>query len=41
MLPSVLLLIAFFVIWALVHSLLASLPFKDWTRRVFGGGVDR
>jgi protein-S-isoprenylcysteine O-methyltransferase Ste14 len=38
---SVLLLTAFFVAWALVHSLLASLPFKNWTRRVFGAGADR
>jgi len=41
MLSSVLVLTAFFVMWALVHSLLASLPLKNWTRRVFGAGVDR
>lgn len=41
MLSSVLVLTAFFVVWALVHSLLASLPLKSWTRRVFGAGVDR
>ena len=41
MLSSVLVLTAFFALWALVHSLLASLPFKNWTRRVFGAGVDR
>jgi len=38
---SVLILTAFFVVWALVHSLLASLPCKNWARRVFGAGVDR
>jgi protein-S-isoprenylcysteine O-methyltransferase Ste14 len=41
MLSSVLILTAFFVVWALVHSLLASLLFKNWTRRVFGAGADR
>jgi protein-S-isoprenylcysteine O-methyltransferase Ste14 len=41
MLSSVVILIAFFIAWALVHSLLASLPFKNWTRRVFGAGVGR
>jgi protein-S-isoprenylcysteine O-methyltransferase Ste14 len=38
---SVLILTVFFVVWALVHSLLASLPCKNWARRVFGAGVDR
>jgi protein-S-isoprenylcysteine O-methyltransferase Ste14 len=38
---SVLTLVVCFVVWAVVHSLLASLPFKDWTRRVLGQGVDR
>jgi protein-S-isoprenylcysteine O-methyltransferase Ste14 len=41
MLSSVLVLTVFFVVWALVHSLLASLPFKNWTQRVFGDGADR
>jgi dipeptide/tripeptide permease len=36
-----LVLIVFFVLWTLVHSLLASLPLENWTRRVFGAGVDR
>jgi len=40
MLSSVVILRAFFV-WALVHSLLTSLPLGNWTRRVFGAGVDR
>jgi protein-S-isoprenylcysteine O-methyltransferase Ste14/uncharacterized caspase-like protein len=38
---SVLTLVVCFVVWAVVHSLLASVPFKDWTRRVLGEGVDR
>ena len=38
---SVLTLVICFVVWAVVHSLLASLPFKDWARRVLGDGVDR
>jgi protein-S-isoprenylcysteine O-methyltransferase Ste14 len=38
---SVLTLIVCFVVWAGVHSLLASLPVKDWSRRVLGDGVDR
>jgi protein-S-isoprenylcysteine O-methyltransferase Ste14 len=41
MLSSAFILTAFFVAWALVHSLLASLSFKNWTRHVFGAGVDR
>lgn len=41
MLSSALIFTVFFVVWALVHSLLASLPLKNWTRRVFGAGVDR
>lgn len=41
MLSSVLALMLFFVMWALVHSLLASLPCKNWTRRVLGAWVDR
>lgn len=38
---SVLILTVAFVGWAVVHSVLASLPFKRWTRRVLGAGVDR
>jgi protein-S-isoprenylcysteine O-methyltransferase Ste14 len=38
---SVLILTIYFVVWAVVHSALASLPFKRWTRRVLGAGVDR
>lgn len=41
MVLSVLILIAYFVVWALVHSLLASLRFKDWTRRLLGPGTDQ
>ena len=41
MLSSSLVLTVFFIMWTLVHSLLASLPLKSWTRRVFGVGVDR
>ena len=41
MVLSVLILTAYFVVWALVHSLLASLRFKDWTRRLLGPGTDR
>lgn len=41
MLSSVLVLITFFVLYAALHSLLASPPVKQWTRRRFGPGVDR
>jgi len=41
MLSSALIFTVFFVMWALVRSLLASLPLENWTRRVFGAGVDR
>jgi hypothetical protein len=41
MISSVLVLTVTFVVWAVVHSLLASLPFKSWTRRLLGAGVDR
>jgi len=41
MISSVLVLTAFFVVWTLVHSLLVSLPLKNWTWRVFGAGMDR
>ena len=38
---SVLTLAGFLIIYAVVHSLLAGLPCKNWARRVFGPGVDR
>ena len=38
---SVAILSAYFVVWAVVHSWLASLRFKAWTRRQLGPGVDR
>ena len=38
---SVLILIAYFAVWAVVHSWLASLRFKAWTRRQLGASVDR
>ena len=38
---SVLILIAYFTVWAVVHSWLASLRFKAWTRRQLGPSVDR
>ena len=41
MLSSVLGLITFFVIYAALHSLLASLTVKQWARLRFGPGVDR
>lgn len=41
MLLSVLTLILFFAIYALTHSLLASLGLKAWARRTFGPGTDR
>lgn len=40
-LPSVLTLVLFFTIYAVLHSILASLTLKDWARRVFGPGVER
>jgi protein-S-isoprenylcysteine O-methyltransferase Ste14 len=40
-LSSVLVLSFFLVLYAVVHSLLASLPVKQWTRRVFGPRADR
>jgi protein-S-isoprenylcysteine O-methyltransferase Ste14 len=39
--PSALILSVYFVAWAAVHSLLASLRVKGWARRIFGAGVDR
>lgn len=41
MLPSVLILSTCFILWAIVHSLLASLRAKARARRWFGDGVDR
>ncbi len=41
MLSSVLILTLFFVLYAVLHSLLAALPVKNWGRRVFGPGTDR
>lgn len=38
---SVLILIIFFALYAVLHSLLASLAFKSWTEQVFGLGVER
>ena len=38
---SVLVLSVAFIAWAVVHSVLASLPFKRWTRRMLGAGMDR
>ncbi|MBN1978353.1 MAG: isoprenylcysteine carboxylmethyltransferase family protein [Anaerolineae bacterium] len=41
MLSSMLVLSIYFIAWAGVHSLLASLRMKRWARRTFGAGVDR
>jgi protein-S-isoprenylcysteine O-methyltransferase Ste14 len=41
MFSSALILSAYFIAWASVHSLLASLRVKRWARRVFGDSVDR
>ena len=41
MVSSILILGGCFVVWAVVHSLLASLPVKGWARRRLGAGVDR
>jgi protein-S-isoprenylcysteine O-methyltransferase Ste14 len=38
---SILTLTLFFVIYGVIHSLLAGLPVKNWTRRTFGPGADR
>jgi protein-S-isoprenylcysteine O-methyltransferase Ste14 len=38
---GVLLLSAYFVTWAFMHSSMASLRVKQWARGVFGAGVDR
>jgi protein-S-isoprenylcysteine O-methyltransferase Ste14 len=38
---SALILSVYFIAWASVHSLLASLRMKGWARRTFGIGVDR
>jgi protein-S-isoprenylcysteine O-methyltransferase Ste14 len=41
MLSSALILSACFILWAVVHSLLASLRAKGWARRALGERVDR
>jgi protein-S-isoprenylcysteine O-methyltransferase Ste14 len=41
MISSVAILSAYFLVWAVVHSLLASLRVKDWARQTLGAGVDR
>lgn len=41
MFSSILVLSLFFVLYAVVHSLLASLPVKVWARRIFGSSTDR
>lgn len=38
---SVLILIIFFAVYAVLHSLLAALPLKSWAQQVFGAGVER
>jgi protein-S-isoprenylcysteine O-methyltransferase Ste14 len=38
---SVLILVIFFTAYAVLHSLLAALPLKNWARRVLGAGVER
>jgi protein-S-isoprenylcysteine O-methyltransferase Ste14 len=41
MLTSALILSTYFILWALVHSLLASLRAKSWARQSLGRDVDR
>lgn len=41
MVQSVIILTAFFAAYAVLHSLLAALPFKNWAQRIFGAGVER
>jgi protein-S-isoprenylcysteine O-methyltransferase Ste14 len=41
MVVSLVVLTLFFVIYSVIHSLLAGLPVKNWMRRTFGPGVDR
>jgi protein-S-isoprenylcysteine O-methyltransferase Ste14 len=38
---STLTLVIYFIAWAVVHSLLASLRVKRWVRQAFGASVDR
>lgn len=38
---SVLILITFFTAYAVLHSLLAGLPLKNWVKRVLGAGIER
>ncbi|MCK6626273.1 MAG: isoprenylcysteine carboxylmethyltransferase family protein [Anaerolineae bacterium] len=40
-LANILLIILFFTVYAVLHSILASLVVKDWVWRVFGPGVER
>lgn len=40
-LANILLIILFFTVYAVLHSVLASLVVKDWARQVFGPGVER
>ncbi len=41
MVLRLLILSLFFILYAVLHSLLASLPVKAWARRVFGPAADR
>jgi protein-S-isoprenylcysteine O-methyltransferase Ste14 len=41
MFSSVLVLSSFFVLYAVAHSLLASLPLKGWARHIFGSSTHR
>jgi len=41
MLLSILILTAFFIIYAVLHSILAGHPFKNWIRNTFGPSADR
>jgi methanethiol S-methyltransferase len=40
-LSSVLIIAGFFAVYALIHSLLATIGFKQWLKRVFGAASDR
>lgn len=40
-LTSILILVLFFTLYGVLHSVLASLALKAWARRVFGPGVER
>lgn len=41
MLLSILAITLFLILYAVLHSLLAGLPFKNWLRKQLGPGVDR